>query len=82
MQDLSLTVYSQKDKTNYQVDIIENYKIWDDIIENYKKYNYLVHVVALNENHRSMYEFGETIWDFENLKEVYWFLKQIEKYGL
>tara|TARA_Y100001937_G_scaffold114849_1_gene165036 strand:+ start:358 stop:603 length:246 start_codon:yes stop_codon:yes gene_type:complete len=81
MQDLSLTVHSQKDKTDYQIDIIENYKITDyDGID--KKYNYLVHVVALNENHRSMYEFGETIWDFENLKEVYWFLKQIEKYGL
>ena len=72
MEDLSLIVYSQKDKTDYQIDIIENYK----------KYNYLVHVVALNENHRSMYEFGDTIWDFENLKEVYWFLKQIEKHGL
>ena len=44
MEDLSLTVYSQKDKTDYQIDIIENYK----------KYNYLVHVVTLNENHRSI----------------------------
>lgn len=72
MENLSLTVYSQKDKTDYQIDIIENYE----------NANYYLHVVAQDEDNKSIYEFPESTWDFKTLKEVYCFLKQIEKHGL
>ena len=66
MDNLSLSIYSQADEKNYTIDIIENYNGSNLYI-----------IVFSNNTNRSDFEDG-----FKTLKEMYYFLKTIEKKGL
>ena len=66
MDNLSLSIFSQADGINYRVDIIENYN----------GSNFYIIVFSTHPN-RSDFEDG-----FKTLKEMYYFLKTIEKKGL
>jgi hypothetical protein len=66
MDNLSLSIYSHADEINYTIDIIENYE------DN----NFHIIVFSSDPN-RSDFEGG-----FKTLKEMYYFLKTIEKKGL
>ena len=66
MDNLSLSIYSQADEINYTIDIIENYE------DN----NFHIIVFSSYPN-RSDFE-----GCFKTLKEMYYFLKTIEKKGL
>lgn len=66
MDNLNLFIYSQKDEVDYSVEIIENYE------DN----NFHIIVFGNNPN-KSDFEGG-----FKTLKEMYYFLKTIEKKGL
>ncbi len=66
MDNLSLSIYSQADEINYTVDIIENYE------------DNNFHIIVFSSNRdKSDFEGG-----FKTLKEMYYFLKTIEKKGL
>jgi hypothetical protein len=66
MDNLSLSIYSQKDEINYSVEIIEKYQ----------DSNFHIIVFSNNPN-MADFEGG-----FKTLKEMYYFLKTIEKKGL
>jgi hypothetical protein len=66
MDNLSLSIYSQADEINYTIDIIENYE------------DNNFHIIVFSSNSdKSDFEGG-----FKTLKEMYYFLKKIEKKGL
>jgi hypothetical protein len=66
MDNLSLSIYSQKDEINYSVEIIEKYQ----------DSNFHM-IVFSNDRNKADFEGG-----FKTLKEMYYFLKTIEKKGL
>ena len=66
MDNLSLSIYSQADEINYTVDIIENYE------DN----NFHI-IIFSSDRDKADFEGG-----FKTLKEMYYFLKTIEKRGL
>ena len=66
MDNLSLSIYSQADEINYTIDIIENYE------DN----NFHI-IIFSSDRDKAAFEGG-----FKTLKEMYYFLKTIEKRGL
>jgi|TARA_R100001129_G_scaffold176529_1_gene150589 hypothetical protein len=66
MDNLSLSIYSQADEKDYTIDIIENYED-----------NNFHMIVFSNDRNKADFEGG-----FKTLKEMYYFLKTIEKKGL
>ena len=66
MDNLSLSIYSQADEKDYTIDIIENYED-----------NNFHMIVFSNNPNMADFEGG-----FKTLKEMYYFLKTIEKKGL